>query len=155
MPDGHQAIGVDRAFRPIGSADWVVHGDFLDSATMTRAFDAAPADGECEPFLINNAGVSSPEFPRSDAAWELALSVNLNAAFQWSRRFTEAVTSGVVHSGGIVLIGSLATTMGFPRDSASRPLSLGLLGSLGLLFMTLAVTGFVQIVDRMAISAQK
>jgi len=126
--DGHQVVGVDHIASVNGPEDWLHIGDVLDPAIQRLIFDKALIAGNEVVYLVNNAGVTSPEFPQSDKAWDWTLDVNLKAPFQWSRTFAEHVFSGEITAGGIVFIGSLATTMGFPRNPAYQASKSGLTG---------------------------
>ena len=126
--DGHQVIGVDRAQPDSGDEGWVLVGDVLSEDTLQRAFERALSVGGGEVYLINNAGVTSPEYPQSDSAWDTTLDVNLKAPFQWARAYSSHVAQGTIKSGGIVFIGSLATMMGFPRNPAYQASKSGVTG---------------------------
>jgi NAD(P)-dependent dehydrogenase (short-subunit alcohol dehydrogenase family) len=126
--DGHQVIGVDRTHPESGDEEWIVVGDVLNEGTLQLAFERALSVSEGEVYLINNAGVTSPEFPQSDRAWDFTLDVNLKAPFQWTRAYSTHVEQGAIKSGGIVFIGSLATTMGFPRNPAYQASKSGITG---------------------------
>lgn len=128
ISDGHLVVGVDRSLPNAGPEDWILLGDVLCVSTLNEAFERALAVADGTLFLVNNAGVTSPEFPQSDRTWDVTLDVNLKAPFQWSRTYCEHVTKGAVTSGGIVFIGSLATTMGFPRNPAYQASKSGLTG---------------------------
>ncbi|WVN42123.1 SDR family oxidoreductase [beta proteobacterium MWH-UniP1] len=128
MADGHHVIGVDRSQLATGSEDWLLIGDVLDEDIKTIAFKRALTLGRGHIFLVNNAGITRPEFPQSDKSWDLTVDVNLKAPFQWSRAFSEYVASGVIQSGGIVFIGSLATMTGFPRNPAYQASKSGVVG---------------------------
>jgi NAD(P)-dependent dehydrogenase (short-subunit alcohol dehydrogenase family) len=103
-------------------------GDVLDPSVRESAFEKALDLGNGTLFLVNNAGVTSPEFPQSDDAWGRTIDINLKAPFQWSRTFGEHVTRGDIRVGGIVFIGSLATAMGFPRNPAYQASKSGVTG---------------------------
>jgi NAD(P)-dependent dehydrogenase (short-subunit alcohol dehydrogenase family) len=128
MADGHQVIGVDRVSVSSGDSSWLLVGDVLDTNTQNAAFEKAMACSQGSVFLINNAGITSPEFPQSDQAWDATLDVNLKAPFQWSRAYAEYVAKGVISDGGIVFIGSLATTLGFPKNPAYQASKSGVAG---------------------------
>jgi gluconate 5-dehydrogenase len=128
LADGHQVIGVDRVPAPDVPLTCCLAGDVLDAALRVHAFEHALALGHGTVFLVNNAGVTSPEFPQTDATWDFTLDVNLKAPFQWSRTFCEHVSRGQIAAGGIVFIGSLATTMGFPRNPAYQASKSGMTG---------------------------
>lgn len=128
MVDGHRVIGVDRAHPDSGAEEWVLVGDVLNEDTLQMAFGRALSVGGSEVYLINNAGVTSPEFPQSDRVWDTTLDVNLKAPFQWARAYANHVEQGTIKSGGIVFIGSLATTMGFPRNPAYQASKSGVTG---------------------------
>jgi NAD(P)-dependent dehydrogenase (short-subunit alcohol dehydrogenase family) len=128
LADGHEVVGVDRFYPASGPEDWILVGDVLNQITLNQAFERALALADGALFLVNNAGVTSPEFPQSDRAWDMTLDVNLKAPFQWARTYAEHVSRGTVKSGGIVFIGSLATTMGFPRNPAYQASKSGVTG---------------------------
>ncbi len=128
MVDGHQVVGVDRLSPASGPEDWLLVGDVLSASTLSEAFERALAVADGVLFLVNNAGVTSPEFPQPDRVWDVTLEVNLKAPFQWARTYAEHVTRGAVTSGGIVFIGSLATTMGFPKNPAYQASKSGVAG---------------------------
>jgi NAD(P)-dependent dehydrogenase (short-subunit alcohol dehydrogenase family) len=128
IADGHQVVGVDHVVPATGPENWLQVGDVLDPVTRATIFDEALDAGHGVVFLVNNAGVTSPEFPQSDKVWDWTLGINLKAPFQWSRTYAEHVTGGKIKSGGIVFIGSLATTMGFPRNPAYQASKSGLTG---------------------------
>ena len=115
---GHYVVGVDREPIPGDAADYEVKGDVLNAEVIEAAFSVALQHCVGVLHLVNNAGVTSPEFPQSDRAWQDTLDVNLSAPFRWSRRFAECVTGGSVTAGSIVFIGSLATRLGFPKNPA-------------------------------------
>jgi NAD(P)-dependent dehydrogenase (short-subunit alcohol dehydrogenase family) len=118
---GHALVTVDRE----KGAD--VTGDVLNPAVMAEAFDRARALSS-EVHLIHNAGVTRPGSPQGDAAWTETLEVNLTAPFAWSRRYAEAVDGGAITGGGMVYLGSLATTLGFPGNPAYQASKSGVLG---------------------------
>lgn len=128
LADGHHVIGIDHSQPASGTEDWLLIGDVMDFAIRTIAYEKALALGQGQLFLVNNAGITSAEFPQSDKAWDLTLDVNLKAPFLWSRAFAEHVATGAVKSGGIVFIGSLATTMGFPKNPAYQASKSGVTG---------------------------
>ncbi len=102
-------------------------GDVRDEAIARQAFDLA-LDGDDSLFLINNAGVTVSGSPQTDEAWDRTIDINLTAPFIWSRLYADQVTTGRIASGGIVFIGSLATTMGFPGNPAYQASKAGVLG---------------------------
>ena len=118
---GHALVTVDRE----KGAD--VTGDVMSGAVMREAFDRARALSS-EVHLINNAGVTRPGSPQGDEAWNETLQVNLTAPFAWSRRYAEGVESGAITGGGIVYLGSLATTLGFPGNPSYQASKSGVLG---------------------------
>jgi NAD(P)-dependent dehydrogenase (short-subunit alcohol dehydrogenase family) len=124
---GHAVVGVDLAPIPADSCAHIVQGSVLDQSIMDAAFAHALAASHTV-FLVNNAGITSGGFPQPDAVWEKTIDVNLTAPFRWSRRFGELVVSGEIAEGGIVFIGSLATTMGFPANAAYQASKSGVLG---------------------------
>ncbi|HEY3928708.1 MAG TPA: SDR family oxidoreductase [Candidatus Koribacter sp.] len=126
--EGHRVVAVDLAEIAAGSADFVVQGDVLDEAVLSRAFERALTDGCRTIFLINNAGVTRGGNPQSDADWKLTIDVNLQAPFAWSRYFSECVQGKKIEDGGIVFIGSLATTLGLPNNPAYHAAKTGVLG---------------------------
>jgi len=126
--DGHHVVGIDRAVPTTGGGDWLLIGDILDPDVQEEAFRRALALSQGELYLVNNAGITVPEFPQSDTAWDTTLDINLKAPFRWSRAFAERVSQGLIHQGGIVFIGSLATTMGFPRNPAYQASKSGVAG---------------------------
>lgn len=128
LHDGHYVIGVDRSETPTEAASEVIQGDILDEGTMNVAFSKAIACSEGEVYLVNNAGITVPEFPQSDSSWNKTIDVNLKAPFQWSRLFSNYVIKGSISSGGIVFIGSLATSTGFPRNPSYHATKAGVLG---------------------------
>ena len=128
MADGHQVVGIDCNQPTTGSEGWLLIGDVMDPATQETAFAKALALSDGTVFLVNNAGVTPQEFPQSDTTWDLTLDVNLKAPFQLARIFASHVTEGSIDNGGIVFIGSLATTMGFPRNPAYQASKSGVTG---------------------------
>jgi NAD(P)-dependent dehydrogenase (short-subunit alcohol dehydrogenase family) len=128
MADGHHVIGVDRSAPASGIEPWILVGNVLDVHTMQEAFQRAINLASGTLFLVNNAGVTLPEFPQSDEDWDLTLDVNLKAPFQWARNFASHVINGEILAGGIVFVGSLATTMGFPRNPAYQASKSGING---------------------------
>jgi NAD(P)-dependent dehydrogenase (short-subunit alcohol dehydrogenase family) len=124
---GHLVVGVDRAPIPDGACDVPLQGDVLDPAIIDRAFAQALEAGPLA-FLINNAGITTPGFPQLDPVWQQTIDINLTAPFRWARRFGELVVSGAITDGGIIFIGSLATTMGFPNNAAYQASKSGVLG---------------------------
>ena len=118
---GMRVIGVDRA------QPGDVIGDVRDEAVIRKAFDLA-INNESEVFLVANAGVTVPGAPQTKAAWDETLDVNLTAPFLWGSLFAEYVASGRIASGGMVFIGSLATTLGFPNNPAYQASKAGVLG---------------------------
>lgn len=117
---GHSVVAVDR--EPVEGG---VTGDVRDAAVQREAFERA---GGGEVFLVNNAGVTVPGSPQTDEAWSQTIDINLTAPFAWSRLFAGHVTAGRITSGGIVFIGSLATTMGFPGNPAYQASKAGVTG---------------------------
>lgn len=128
LNDGYRVIGVDRAPIPEDAASVRVSGDVLDDSIIDACFAHALADGTHEVCLVNNAGVTSPEFPQSDQAWNRTIDVNLTAPFRWTRAFALHVTEGRIATGSVVFIGSLATAVGFPRNPAYQASKAGVLG---------------------------
>jgi NAD(P)-dependent dehydrogenase (short-subunit alcohol dehydrogenase family) len=124
---GHLVVGVDRASIPEGVCDVPLHGDVLDPVVIDLAF-AHALEGGTLAFLVNNAGITTPGFPQPDSVWQQTIDINLTAPFRWSRRFGELVVRGAITGGGIVFIGSLATTMGFPNNAAYQASKSGVLG---------------------------
>ncbi len=125
---GHYVVGVDRAPIPEASVDYSVMGDVLDDGTIAAAFDQALAECNAELHLVNNAAITSPEFPQPDNVWQDTIDVNLTAPFRWSRYFAMSVIDGRLREGGIVFIGSLATKLGFPKNPAYQASKAGVLG---------------------------
>lgn len=128
MADGHQVVAVDCSISAEVVEDWLMVGDVLDPDIQARVFEKALALASGTLFLVNNAGITVPDFPQSDQAWDTTVEVNLKAPFQWSRTYAKLVNNGTVQSGGIVFIGSLATTMGFPRNPAYQASKSGITG---------------------------
>jgi len=126
--DGHLVVGVDLRCSTLADNDWVIEGDILSPSIQDLAFEKALSLSDGELFLINNAGVTTHDFPQTDEVWNLTVDVNLKAPFQWSRRFAKHVQSAQIKSGGIVFIGSLATTMGFPKNPAYQASKSGITG---------------------------
>jgi len=124
---GHSVIGVDRAEIPQDACHLPLQGDVLDPSTIDQAFKAALNFGP-NVYLVNNAGITLPGFPQSDLLWQQTIDTNLSAPFRWSRRFGELVVSREITEGGIVFIGSLATTMSFPNNAAYQASKSGILG---------------------------
>ncbi len=125
---GHRVVGVDRAEIPSGAADFVLRGDVLAEAVVEEAFARALAN-ECRTVhLVNNAGVTRGGNPQSDADWKLTIDVNLQAPFLWSRYFAICVQEKKIEQGGIVFIGSLASTLGLPNNPAYHAAKAGVLG---------------------------
>jgi NAD(P)-dependent dehydrogenase (short-subunit alcohol dehydrogenase family) len=133
---GHYVVGVDRGSIPEGLVDCPIEGDVLDEKTMIAAFQEGLHHGAGTVFLVNNAGITLPDFPQSDSVWQNTIDVNLTAPFRWSRHFAALATSGATEgaaggrivNGGIVFIGSLATQLGFPRNPAYQASKAGVLG---------------------------
>ncbi len=125
---GHYVVGVDRVPVPGDGADQPMTGDVLDAGTMEAAFTVALERSGGILHLVNNAGVTWPEFPQSDGTWQNTIDVNLAAPFRWARHFAACVTSGSVSAGSIVFIGSLATQMGFPKNPAYQASKAGVVG---------------------------
>jgi NAD(P)-dependent dehydrogenase (short-subunit alcohol dehydrogenase family) len=125
---GHSVIGIDRAEIPGGQVDCALLGDVLDDAIILEAFRLALLRSDGTLHLINNAGITSPQFPQSDAVWQSTIDINLTAPFRWSRYFAAAVVDGSIRHGGIVFIGSLATALGFPKNPAYQASKAGILG---------------------------
>ena len=125
--DGHDVIAIDVEPIPDGVASHAIVGDVLDDAVMQGVY-ARALDYGTEVHLVNNAGITSPEFPQGDAVWERTLAINLTAPFRWSRAYAAHVASGAVTQGGIVFVGSLATALGFPRNPAYQASKSALLG---------------------------
>jgi gluconate 5-dehydrogenase len=125
---GHYVVGVDRETIPDGLADCALAGDVLDEATMTAAFAEALDHAAGEVHLVNNAGITQPGFPQTDAVWQSTIDINLTAPFRWSRHFGALAAEGKIRAGGIVFIGSLATQLGFPKNPAYQASKAGALG---------------------------
>jgi len=124
---GHFVIGIDRAPIPQGACDLPLQGDVLDLSVIDQAFTEALKSGSSV-FLINNAGITEPGFPQPDRVWQQTIDINLTAPFCWSRRFGELVVSHEITEGGIVFIGSLASSTGFPKNAAYQASKSGILG---------------------------
>jgi NAD(P)-dependent dehydrogenase (short-subunit alcohol dehydrogenase family) len=125
---GNRVISIDRAPIPQESASVRLHGDVLDETIIAAAFAEALAGGNHSVCLINNAGISIPEFPQSDAAWGQTIDVNLTAPFRWTRAFASHATENSIREGAVVFIGSLATATGFPRNPSYQAAKAGILG---------------------------
>ena len=125
---GHYVIGVDRERVPEEAADRPIVGDVCDDNVIDTTFAEALTTKPQSLFLVNNAGVTRPGTPQSDADWKTTISINLDAPFRWSRRFAAAVGDGSITIGGIVFIGSLATQFGFPGNPAYHASKTGVLG---------------------------
>ena len=125
---GHHVIGVDLAPVPDDAAQERLMGDVNDAGVITSAFERALGVGPGQICLVNNAGVTTSEFPPSDATWARTLDVNLTAPFRWAREFSLHVTEGRIRAGAMVFIGSLATATGFPRNPAYQAAKAGILG---------------------------
>jgi len=125
---GHYVVGVDRVQIAADGADQRITGDVLDGGVIVAAFAAALERSGGVLHLVNNAAVTSPEFPQSDRTWQNTIDVNLAAPFRWSRHFAACVTGGSVNAGSIVFIGSLATQMGFPKNPAYQASKAGVVG---------------------------
>jgi NAD(P)-dependent dehydrogenase (short-subunit alcohol dehydrogenase family) len=125
---GHRVVGVDVAEIASGCMDLALRGDVLDPSVMEAAFDLALSGGCTTVHLVNNAGVTRPGLPQADKDWRLTIDINLEAPFRWARHFAERVTGGNIQAGGIVFIGSLATSLGFPANPAYHASKAGVLG---------------------------
>jgi gluconate 5-dehydrogenase len=125
---GHRVIGVDLAPIPPGCSDQAIQGDVSDEAIIEASFAPALSGNSKAVHLVNNAGVTHPGIPQSDAAWQSTINVNLQAPFRWARKFASYVANGSIKEGGIVFIGSLATTLGFPGNPAYHASKCGVLG---------------------------
>lgn len=126
--DGHFVVGIDQDKIPSEAVSYAICGDIVDSEAMEACFKKAIEASAGTVYLVNNAGVTFPESVPTDEAWNKTLSVNLNAPFYWSRFYSTRVQQGLIEAGGIVFIGSLATTMGFPNNPAYHASKAGLLG---------------------------
>ena len=126
--DGHRVIAVDREAVPEDAAEVRIRGDVLERSVIEEAFHAALAGGATELHLVNNAGITTGEYPPSDATWSRVLDVNLAAPFQWAREYARHVSERRILAGCMVFIGSLATVSGFPRNPAYQASKAGLLG---------------------------
>jgi 3-oxoacyl-[acyl-carrier protein] reductase len=125
---GHYVIGIDRYPIPTDAVEFAMMGDVCDPELISRAFDIAFNNGDNNVFLVNNAGITKPGTPHTDAAWDATLEVNLSAPFRWAREYGYRVQSGDIREGGIVFIGSLATQMGFPDNPSYHATKSGVLG---------------------------
>ena len=103
-------------------------GDVTDGQVMDEALSRAVRHSEGTVHLINNAGITRPEFPQSDSAWQSTIDINLTAPFRWSREFGERRVAEEFRDGSIVFIGSLATERGFPRNPSYQASKAGVLG---------------------------
>lgn len=126
--DGHSVIGIDRVICNESFFSSFHIGDVLDPELCNLAFQDVLIEPEADVYLINNAGVTYNEFPQSDETWSHTIDVNLKAPFLWSRKYADFVFDGLVKSGGIIFIGSLATQMGFPRNPSYQASKSGLTG---------------------------
>jgi gluconate 5-dehydrogenase len=124
---GHIVIGVDRAPIPANACDLPLQGDVLDPSVIDQAFAEALKSGSTV-FLVNNAGITEPGFPQPDHVWQQTIGINLTAPFFWARRFGDLVVSREIAEGGIVFIGSLGSSMGFPKNAAYQASKSGVLG---------------------------
>ncbi|MGP8261071.1 MAG: SDR family NAD(P)-dependent oxidoreductase [Acidobacteriaceae bacterium] len=124
---GHIVIGVDLAPIPSESCNHSVQGSVLDQATIDAAFAYALAASHAV-YLVNNAGITSGGFPQPDDVWEKTIDVNLTAPFRWTRFYGEQVVAKRITEGAIVFVGSLATSMGFPKNAAYQASKSGVLG---------------------------
>lgn len=125
---GHRVVGIDLARISAECTDCALQGDVLDQALIEAAFGQALFNGCRAVYLINNAGITRPGLPQSDSAWQSTIEVNLRVPFEWARYFAKRVTDGSIQEGGIVFIGSLATTLGFPGNPAYHASKSGVLG---------------------------
>lgn len=124
---GHAVIAVDLSPIPADAADETLQGSVLDRDLIHTTFEKALALSSTV-YLVNNAGITAGGFPQPDDLWDKTLDVNLTAPFRWSRRYAELVLEGRITVGGIVFIGSLATTMGFPKNAAYQATKSGVTG---------------------------
>jgi NAD(P)-dependent dehydrogenase (short-subunit alcohol dehydrogenase family) len=126
---GHRVIGVDLQPIPEDAAAIRLLGSVLDEAVIVETFSTALTGDESNTLcLINNAGITTSEFPPSDTAWSGTLDVNLTAPFRWTRAFAAHVMENRIAGGAVVFIGSLATATGFPRNPAYQASKAGILG---------------------------
>jgi NAD(P)-dependent dehydrogenase (short-subunit alcohol dehydrogenase family) len=125
---GHRVIAIDRSPVPEGTGSVRFCGDVLDDVIISQSFAAALENGNNQVYLINNAGVTSPEFPQTDATWNTTIDVNLTAPFRWTREYAAHVTTNRITEGSVIFIGSLATATGFPRNPAYQASKAGIVG---------------------------
>ncbi len=125
---GHHVIGVDIAPIPGDAAAMRLKGDVLDGAIIAAAYAGALGAGHEEICLVNNAGVTTSEFPPSDATWNRTIGINLTAPFRWTREYADHVAARRIRGGSVVFIGSLATVTGFPKNPAYQASKAGVLG---------------------------
>ncbi len=125
---GHRVIAVDLVPIPGDAAAMRLQGDVLDEAVIAAAFEGALGAGHDEICLVNNAGITTSEFPASDATWDRVVGINLTAPFRWTREYAGHVAAGRIHAGSVVFIGSLATVTGFPKNPAYQASKAGVLG---------------------------
>jgi NAD(P)-dependent dehydrogenase (short-subunit alcohol dehydrogenase family) len=128
IANGVFVISVDK--RPIRSSIKSVHfiGDVLDNFLIESVFKKAISLKAKSYYLINNAGITLPESGENTQQWDKTIAVNLTAPYLWSKSFRKAVIQNKITDGGIINIGSLATTFGFPDNPAYQASKSGILG---------------------------
>jgi len=126
----HGAIVISVDKKSISSKLNSIHfiGDVLDHLLIDNVFKKAISLKAKSYYLINNAGISLPDSGQYSDQWDKTLAVNLTAPYLWSKSFRKAVLQTKIRDGGIINIGSLATTLGFPDNPAYQASKSGVLG---------------------------
>ena len=103
-------------------------GDVRDQLLMDKVFEKALSFNPRKICLINNAGISLGPAEDPIERWQKTIDVNLTAPFKWCHKYSELVKNKSILMGSIINIGSLATIMGFPENSAYQASKTGILG---------------------------
>ena len=125
---GHVVLGVDRIIPKQNTSYEVLNGNVTNKQTIEKVFHRVSEIQPKQLYLINNAGITKSQFPQSEATWKETLDVNLSAPYFWSMAFFDLVRQGAIEQGGIVFIGSLATSTGFPKNPSYQASKSGVLG---------------------------
>jgi 2-dehydro-3-deoxy-L-rhamnonate dehydrogenase (NAD+) len=116
--------------------------DVTDPATLSRALAAVEARLGLPEILVNNAGISGPNFPLDDyppEAWRRVVEIDLVGVFNCCRAVVPAMRRR--DYGRIVNIASIAGKEGNPNASAYSAAKAGVIGLTKSLGKELAGTG--------------
>jgi len=126
--NNHTVIGVDLVETNNINTSYFIKGSVTEPEIIKSCFKKFLDSNSDELYLINNAGITIPSFPHSEIDWDRTIEINLKAPFLWSNFFLKNVLNNKIKKGGIIFLGSLATTMGFPENPSYQAAKCGIVG---------------------------